>query len=261
MRPSPVKIATWNVNSVKARLPLVTQWLDSVKPDVVLLQEIKCQAADFPALEISGLGYHIELVGQKSYNGVAVLSRHPMKTVLTRLPGGEQDEQSRYLEVDIAGLRIACLYLPNGNPVETEKYPYKLAWMDRLRVHAAELLEAEIPFILGGDYNICPTDEDVYDPVGWREDALCRIESREKYRALVNLGLTDALRVLNPEPHLYSFWDYQAGRWQRGEGLRIDHLLLSPPVADRLTASGVDKVPRGWERASDHTPVWCEIEG
>jgi len=262
-----MKIATWNVNSVKARLPLLTRWLDQFKPDVALLQEIKCIEGEFPLLELSGLGYQAELVGQKSYNGVAVLSRLPMTVVQRGLPEAHAagldrapDQQARYLEVEIEGLRIASLYLPNGNPVaDAEKYAYKLAWMERLCEHAAKLLAAEIPFVLGGDYNICPTDDDVYDPKGWRDDALCRLESRARFRRLVNLGLTDAFRAIDGKPHRYSFWDYQAGRWHRDEGLRIDHLLLSPQAADRLLASGIDKTPRGWERASDHTPVWCEL--
>jgi exodeoxyribonuclease-3 len=259
-----MKIATWNVNSVKARLPLLTRWLDQFKPDVALLQEIKCVEGDFPLLELRGLGYQAELVGQKTYNGVAVLSLKPMTVVQRALPEAASldrapDQQARYLEVDIEGLRIASIYLPNGNPVETDKYPYKLAWMDRLCEHAATLMQAEIPFVLGGDYNICPTDDDVYDPKAWREDALCRPDSRARFRRLIYLGLTDAFRAVESKPHRYSFWDYQAGRWHRDEGLRIDHLLLSPQAADRLVTAGIDKTPRGWERASDHTPVWCEL--
>jgi exodeoxyribonuclease-3 len=254
-----VKIATWNVNSVKARLPHVVRWLDEAKPDVLLLQEIKTEEAGFPHLELVPTGYKAELVGQKSYNGVAILSRHPIEIVLRALPGSPEDDHARYIEADIGGIRVASIYLPNGNPVETEKYPYKLAWMDRLRARAIELMALEKPLVLGGDYNICPTDEDVYDPVGWRNDALCKPESRGRFRALINLGFTDAVRALDGRPHLYSFWDYQAGRWQRDEGLRIDHLLLSPEAADKLTAIGIDKTPRGWERASDHTPVWCEL--
>jgi exodeoxyribonuclease III len=169
------------------------------------------------------------------------------------------DQQARYLEVEIEGLRIASLYLPNGNPVDTEKYPYKLAWMERLCEHATKLMAADIPFVLGGDYNICPTDDDVYDPRAWRDDALCRPDSRARFRRLIHLGLTDAFRAIESRPHRYSFWDYQAGRWHRDEGLRIDHLLLSPQAADRLVDAGIDKTPRGWERASDHTPVWCEL--
>ncbi|HVJ51347.1 MAG TPA: exodeoxyribonuclease III [Aliidongia sp.] len=254
-----MKIATWNVNSLKARLPNALAWLETAQPDVVCLQEIKCQTADFPVLELQAIGYHAAVLGQKSYNGVAILSKEPARDILIGLPGDPADEQARYIEASFADLRIASIYLPNGNPVDTEKYPYKLAWMDRLRIHAAELLKTEQPFVLAGDYNICPTDDDVYDPVGWRDDALCRLESREKFRALLHLGLTEAFRALHDEPHRYSFWDYQQGRWFRDEGLRIDHFLLSPQAADRLVACDIDKEPRGREKASDHTPVWCEI--
>jgi exodeoxyribonuclease III len=223
------------------------------------LQEIKCLAADFPALELKGLGYHAEVVGQKSYNGVALLSKKPPLEVLVGLPGDATDEQARYVEATIGDVRIASLYLPNGNPVETDKFAYKLAWMKRLQAHAGELLAREIPFVLAGDYNVCPTDADVYDPRAFQNDALCRPESRGRFRALVNLGLVDAFRVFHGEPHRYSFWDYQQGRWYRDEGLRIDHLLLSPQAADRLIGADIDKAPRGKDKASDHTPVWCEI--
>ncbi len=254
-----MRIATWNVNSVKARLAHLLAWLDAAKPDIVCLQEIKCIAAEFPALEIKGLGYHAEIVGQRSYNGVALLSKVPARDVVTALPGDPGDEQARYVEATIGDLRVASLYLPNGNPVGTDKYTYKLAWMRRLQAHARKLLDEEKPFILAGDYNVAPTDADVYDPVAWQDDALCRPESRARFRALLNLGLTDAFRVFHAEPHRYSFWDYQAGRWYRDEGLRIDHLLLSPHAADRLRAADIDKEPRGKDKASDHTPVWCEI--
>jgi exodeoxyribonuclease III len=254
-----MKIATWNVNSVKARLPNVLAWLESAKPDVVCLQEIKCQTADFPELEIRAAGYHAVVQGQKSYNGVALLSREPAREVMIGLPGDPEDAQARYVEASFGDVRIGSLYLPNGNPVGTEKYPYKLAWMARLQRRAEELLATETAFVLAGDYNICPNDDDVYDPVGWREDALCRPESRTAFRSLVNLGLTEAFRALHAEPHRYSFWDYQAGRWPRDEGLRIDHFLLSPQAADRLVACDIDREPRGREKASDHTPVWCEI--
>lgn len=255
-----VKIATWNVNSIKARLPIVLGWLEEAAPDVVLLQELKCQEDGFPTLEVQALGYQAAVVGQKTYNGVAILSRHPLRVTERGLPGNEDDPQARYVEAIIGDtLRVASIYLPNGNPVGTEKYPYKLAWMDHLRAHAKRLLTHNGITVLGGDYNVCPTDEDVYDPVGWVDDALCRPESRARFRALLNLGYTDAYRALNREPNRYSFWDYQAGAWQKDNGLRIDHLLLSPQAADRLVASGIDRGPRGKEKASDHTPVWCEI--
>jgi exodeoxyribonuclease-3 len=254
-----MKIATWNVNSLKARLSNVLDWIRAAQPDVLCLQEIKCQTADFPYLEIEALGYRAVAVGQKSYNGVALVSKLPAEDIVTRLPGDDADEQARYVEAGFGGVRIASIYLPNGNPVETEKYPYKLGWMERLGRHAETLLATEQVFVLAGDYNVCPTDDDVYDPVGWRDDALCRPDSRKRFRSLINLGLTDAFRVFNAAPHVYSFWDYQAGRWHRDEGLRIDHLLLSPQAADRVTACEIDKAPRGREKASDHTPVWCEL--
>jgi exodeoxyribonuclease-3 len=258
-----MKIATWNVNSIKARLPHLLTWLEAAKPDVVCLQEIKCQAADFPTLELRGLGYHAAVVGQRSYNGVALLSREPARDVITALPHHPKpdspDEQARYVEGSFDDVRVGCLYLPNGNPVGTEKFAYKLAWMRRLEDHARALLATEQPFVLAGDYNIIPTDADVYDPEAWREDALFRPESRAAFRAILNLGLVDAFRVFHREPHRYTFWDYQGGRWYRDEGIRIDHLLLSPQAADRLIAADIDKTPRGAERASDHTPVWCDI--
>lgn len=261
-----MKIATWNVNSVKARLPNVLDWLGSAQPDVVLLQEIKCQDEGFPKLEFEALGWHCAVHGQKSYNGVAILSRQPITDVVRGLPGNDEpgsdeDQQARYLEATIGGLRVASIYLPNGNPAPGEKFDYKLRWMRRLVSHAKALLETNRPFVLGGDYNICPTDMDVYDPQSWRNDALCRPESRALYRELVYLGLTDSFRALHPdEPERYSFWDYQAGAWQRDLGLRIDHLLLSPQAADRLKESDIDKGPRGQDKASDHTPVWVTLE-
>jgi exodeoxyribonuclease III len=256
-----MKIATWNVNSIKVRLPNLLAWLAAAQPDVVCLQETKCPEADFPRLELKGLGYHVETAGQRSYNGVALVSKQPPRNLVKGLPGGDgSDEQARYIEADFGDVRIASLYLPNGNPVDTEKFAYKLSWMDRLAAHARALLEREAAVVLAGDYNICPSDDDVYDPVGWRNDALCRPESRSRFRALAHLGWTDAFRTLHAEPHLYTFWDYQAGRWNRDEGLRIDHLLLSPHAADRLRRCAIDKGPRGGDKASDHTPIWCELE-
>jgi len=255
-----VKIATWNVNSAKARLPVVTDWLRAVSPDVALFQEIKCETDAFPRAVFEDLGYHVTAVGQKSYNGVALLSKQPAEVTLTRLPGEPEDEQARYVEATVGGYRIASLYLPNGNPVGTEKYPYKLRWMDRLTAHARSLLDAELPFVLGGDYNIIPEPRDVYDPVGWQEDALFRLESRAKFRELLNLGLTDAYRALHDDAKAYTFWDYQAGAWPRDLGLRIDHFLLSPQAADRLIDCTIDRRPRGAEKASDHTPVILELQ-
>jgi exodeoxyribonuclease III len=254
-----VKIATWNVNSIRARLPRVLEWLAEAEPDIVLLQEIKTVADTFPRLEIEELGYNIAINGQKNFNGVAILAKRPIEDVSTALPGDEADPQARYIEAFIGDLRVASIYLPNGNPVESEKFAYKLAWMARLRDHTRHLLAFEEALVLGGDYNVCPTDDDVYDPAGFADDALCRPDSRRAYRALVNLGLTDAFRALHPGPGEYSYWDYKGGAWQKDFGLRIDHLLLSPQAADRLVAAGIDKKPRGAERASDHTPVWCEL--
>jgi exodeoxyribonuclease III len=255
-----VKIATWNVNSIKVRLAHVLSWLESAQPDVLCLQEIKCAAEEFPTLELKGLGYHAAVSGQKSYNGVALLTKEAPQDVRIGLDGDPKDTQSRYIEATVRGARVASIYLPNGNPVETEKFPYKLAWMARLMARARVLLAGEMPTVLAGDYNVAPTDADVYDPEGWRGDALCRPESRRAFRALLHAGFTDAIRVFHPEPHRYTFWDYQAMRWNRDEGLRIDHLLLSPQAADRLTGAGVDKHVRAWEKPSDHVPVWMDLE-
>ncbi|MCW0236416.1 MAG: exodeoxyribonuclease III [Ferrovibrio sp.] len=254
-----MRLATWNVNSVKARLPNVVGWLRDVKPDVAVLQEIKCQDADFPRLEFESLGYRVFTHGQKSYNGVALLSLIEPEAVRTRLPGDDADEQSRYIEGDIAGITVCGLYLPNGNPRPGEKYEYKLRWMERLRQRAIALLQGDRPFLLTGDFNICPEDVDVFDPVGFAEDALCAPDSRRAWRALCNLGLTEAWRALHPREIDYSFWDYQAGCWPRNNGLRIDHFLLSPVLADRLVSCEIDRGPRGQDKASDHTPVLCEL--
>jgi exodeoxyribonuclease III len=255
-----LRIATWNVNSVKARLPHLLAWLKENAPDVVLLQEIKCQDESFPAADIAAIGYDAAVHGQKTYNGVAILSRHPMTDIRRRLPGDEADPQARWIEATVAGVRVVSLYLPNGNPAPGDKFDYKLSWMDRMIRHARTLLDEGQPLVLGGDYNICPTDSDVYDPQGWRDDALCRPDSRARFRTLLHLGFTEAFRALHPDAaRAYTFWDYQAGAWPRDLGLRIDHLLLSPQAADRLTAVHIDKTPRGWEKASDHTPIWIEL--
>jgi exodeoxyribonuclease-3 len=254
-----ITVATWNVNSVEARLGILLDWLDAFRPDVALLQELKCIDADFPGLEIKGRGYTAAVHGQKAYNGVAILSRLPIEDVRTGLPGAPEDAQARYLEGTVGGLRVASIYLPNGNPAPGDKFDYKLAWMKRLVEHARGLLATEQPIVLGGDYNIAPTDADVYDPAGWAEDALCRPDSRARFRELINLGYTDAFRALHPQAGQYSYWDYMAGRWQRDEGLRIDHLLLSPQATDRLMECGIDRTPRDREKASDHTPVWCRL--
>ncbi len=255
-----MKIATFNVNSVKARLPRVLEWLEEAAPDVALLQEIKTVTEDFPGLEISALGYQTAIHGQKSYNGVAILSKLPIEDIRIGLPGDGSDEQARYIEATIGDLRVASIYLPNGNPTDSDKFPYKLAWMDRLIAHVRDtLLPSEQPFVLSGDFNIVPGDGDVYDPEGWADDALCRPESRARFRTILNMGVTEAWRSLHNEIGAYSFWDYQRGRWSRDEGVRIDHHLLSPQAADRLIACEIDRKPRGREKASDHTPVWVEI--
>jgi len=256
-----IKIATWNVNSIKARLPNALAWLKEFAPDVVLLQEIKTVDEGFPRMEIEDLGYNIETHGQKTYNGVAILSKSPIEDVSRGLPGDDTDEQARYIEGTVFGnLRVASIYLPNGNPIDTEKFPYKLGWMDRLYSHVQTSLEDEESIIFGGDYNVIPTNDDVYDPKAVAGDALTQPESRARFQAIKNLGLTDALRSFNHAPHQYSYWDYQRGAWQKDNGLLIDHLLLTPQAADRLTDAGIDKDPRGKEKASDHTPVWCVLE-
>jgi exodeoxyribonuclease-3 len=255
-----IKIATWNVNSIKARLPHLLEWLAAATPDVVLLQETKVTDDQFPALEISGAGYHAAPSGQKTYNGVAILSRTPIEVTARTLPGDPTDEQARYVEGRTAGVRVASVYLPNGNPVDSGKYTYKLAWMARLLRHACDLLAGEEAFVLGGDYNVAPADADVFDPRAWADDALCLPPSRAAFRRLLHLGLTDAFRAVNSEAGRYTWWDYRAGAWARDQGLRIDHLLLSPQAADRLAGAGIDRTPRGWEKASDHTPVWCNLD-
>ena len=254
-----MKIATWNVNSIKVRIPHLMDWVAEAGPDILVLQELKTTDDQFPRMAMDELGYNFATIGQKTYNGVAILAKEPIEVEHTHLPGDDTDIQARYVEAIVGQVRVASIYVPNGNPVGTEKFPYKLQWMDRLIAHARSLLALEEVLVLGGDFNVCPTDEDVYDPQGFAEDALCRPESRARFRTLRNLGYTDALRAFHAELGLYTYWDYQAGRWNRDEGLRIDHLLLSPQAADRLIASGVDKGPRGKEKPSDHTPVWCEL--
>lgn len=248
-------IASWNVNSITARLPHVQDFLARVSPDVLLLQELKCVDDNFPLLEIQAAGYSAAVHGQKTYNGVAILSKHPINNIQRGLAGDDSDEQSRYIEATIEGIRIASVYLPNGNPVDTEKYPYKLKWFDRLITHARGLLTGEMPVVLGGDYNVIPEGRDCFDPTVWADDALFKIETRQKFRTLQHLGYTDAFRAMNDADHQYTFWDYQAGAWPKDHGIRIDHLMLSPQAADRLKDCTIDRTPRGQERASDHTPI------
>lgn len=255
--PMPLRIATWNVNSIKSRLEHVKSWLEKNAPDVLLLQELK--GLDFPDGEFAAMGYKSAAVTQKAYNGVAILSRSDIDIVLRALPGSESDEQARYLEADTGGLRVVCLYLPNGNPVDSDKFPYKLSWMDRLARRFAALREEGVAFAAGGDYNVIPGPADCYDPAAWQSDALFHPETRRRFRALLNLGLYDAFRVRNRSAGQYTYWDYQGGAWQAGKGIRIDHFLLSPPVADRLVSCDIDTAPRGLDKASDHTPLLVEL--
>ncbi|HOO50030.1 MAG TPA: exodeoxyribonuclease III [Alphaproteobacteria bacterium] len=257
----PLLIATWNVNSIKARADHVKRFLSERSPDILMVQELKGE--NLP--EISD-DYDAYFVGQKAYNGVAIFVKKnggsPVDLIHSRLGGDESDEQARYIELDWNGIRLIDIYLPNGNPVsiDSEKFPYKIRWMDRLFNRVSELRAAQIPFLIGGDFNVIPEDQDCYDPKAWDGDALFHPQTHEKWRALLNLGLVDAFRVLHPfETESYSFWDYQAGAWQKNNGIRIDHFLLSPALADRLESCRIDREPRGWEKASDHTPVLIEI--
>ena len=258
-------VASWNINSVRLRLPLLLDYLKEQAPDVLCLQELKCTDEQFPRQEIEDAGYNALVHGQKSWNGVAILSKRPIEEMQRGLPGAE-DEQSRYLEAltqDEAGaiMRVASIYLPNGNPVGTEKTTYKWAWMDRLKAHAHDLLALEEPLVLAGDYNVIPAPEDAKHPEAWTGDALFLPDTRKRFRTLVNLGFTDALRACSDAAGLYTFWDYQAGAWQRNNGIRIDHLLLSPQAADRLDSVAIDKEMRSKEKPSDHVPIRAMFRG
>ena len=255
-----MKLATWNVNSIRQRSGHVRRWLERVQPDVLVLQETKCEPQSFPAAEFEPLGYRSATVGQKAYNGVAVLSRLPFEVTHRALPGlGPEDAQARYVEVVADGIALCCLYLPNGNSGGEPGFAYKLAWMDRLRERAAVLIESEAPFALAGDFNVCPNDADFAPGALSANDALIRPESRAHFRALLWLGLTDAVRALYPEGPVYTFWDYQAGAWPRDLGLRIDHVLLSPALAERLVAAVPDRRERGENQPSDHVPVLVDL--
>jgi len=258
-----MRIATWNVNSLRQRLQHLLDWLAATSPDIVCLQEIKCVDEQFPRSEIEALGYNVEAHGQKTFNGVAILSKLPFDEVRRGLPGDDSDEQARYIEGVFSTpggvIRVASIYLPNGNPAPGEKYAYKLAWMTRLRAHAKQLLQLEEPLVLAGDYNVIPEQRDARDPSLWVNDALFLPESRSAFRMLLDLGLTDALRATSDAGRLYTFWDYQAGAWQRDNGIRIDHLLLSPQAADRLQSVTIDKEMRGREKPSDHVPVRLDL--
>lgn len=256
-----MRIATFNVNGIAARLPRLLEWLESRKPDVACLQEVKCIDERFPAADIEALGYHVLVHGQKGFNGVAILADGEMPVEVQRgLDGEPEDEHSRYLEAQVFGVRIVCIYLPNGNPLPGPKFDYKLRWMERLRRRMDVIKAEEVPAIITGDYNVIPTDRDVWTPSAMASDALMQPESRDAYFRLLGDGWTDALATHNPRGGVWTYWDYQAGAWQRDHGFRIDHSLLSPELADRLAACGVDKVHRGREKASDHAPVWVELK-
>jgi len=258
-----MKIATFNINGIKARTEALGAWLDAAAPDVVLLQEIKSVDEAFPHAAFRDRGYFVETHGQKGFNGVAILSKLPLEDVARGLPGDEGDEQARWIEATVTGkvpVRLCGLYLPNGNPAPGPKYDYKLGWMERMRARAAELLATEQPVVLAGDYNVIPQPEDAARPEAWAEDALFLPESRAAFRRILNLGYTEAFRARDPRPGHYSFWDYQAGAWEKNNGIRIDHLLLSPQGADLMRGAQIDKAVRGGEKPSDHVPVWIELD-
>ncbi|WP_316802785.1 exodeoxyribonuclease III [Pedobacter nototheniae] len=255
-----MKIATYNVNGVNGRLPVLLRWLEETAPDVVCLQELKAPQEKFPEQAIKDAGYNAIWHGQKSWNGVAILARNvEIKELRRGLPGDEEDLHSRYIEAIVNNVVIGCLYLPNGNPAPGPKLDYKMAWLERLKIHAASLLERGLPVVLAGDFNVIPTENDAYKPERWVEDALFRPEVRESFSALVGQGWTDAIRKIYPTEKIYTFWDYFRNAYGRDAGLRIDHFLLSPQLSNRLTAAGVDRQVRGWEKTSDHGPVWIEI--
>lgn len=258
-----MRIATWNVNSINARLETVVRWFEEAQPDVACLQEIKCVDEKFPAEPFERLGYNLAIHGQKSYNGVALLSKRPLEDVRRGLPEGDGDDHARYIEAVISGpqpVRVASIYLPNGNPIGTEKFTYKLAWMERLRRHAESLLAFEEPLALLGDYNVIPEERDAEFPKNWVDDALFQPETRAAFRSLKWLGLTEAYLQADGAPGAYTFWDYQAGAWQRNNGIRIDHALLSPQAADKLQGVSIHRDVRGWDKPSDHVPLVIELD-
>ncbi|MFM7084945.1 MAG: exodeoxyribonuclease III [Hyphomicrobium sp.] len=259
-----MKIVTWNINGIKARIENVVKFLSEIKPDIIGLQEIKSLDDGFPTDVFNDLGYNINVYGQKSFNGVAIASLHPMYEIKRGLPNKKSDDQARFIEATFDGkkgpLRFASLYLPNGNPVGTEKFKYKLDWIERFHTYLKESLADEIPFVLAGDYNIIPEAQDAKNPKLWEADALYQPQCRQAFRGIINLGYTDALRACHPSDEIYTFWDYQAGAWNKNNGIRIDHILLSPQAADLLKSSGIDKHVRGWEKPSDHVPVWVELD-
>ncbi|KAF0677619.1 exodeoxyribonuclease III [Profundibacterium mesophilum] len=258
-----MKIATFNINGVKARIDTLSAWLEASKPDVAMLQEIKSVDEGFPRAHFEDMGYTVETHGQKGFNGVAFLSRLPLEDVTRGLPGDDDDPQARWIEATVIGtraIRLCNLYLPNGNPAPGPKYDYKLAWMERLAVRARALLDAQEPALMAGDYNIIPMDEDAARPEVWREDALARPESRDAFRRILNLGFTEAFRARVQGPGHYSFWDYQAGAWDRNHGIRIDHVLMTPDCADLLVECWIEAEQRGRDKPSDHVPVWVELD-
>jgi exodeoxyribonuclease-3 len=259
-RKKSLRLATYNVNGIRSRLPHLLQWLERERPDIACLQELKARHEAFPRAELEAAGYGALWQGQVSWNGVAILARgsEPVE-IRRRLPGEREDAQARYLEAAVSGIIVACIYLPNGNPQPGPKFDYKLRWMDRLRRHAKSLLDTGHPVAIAGDYNVVPTDFDIYDPRSWRKDALLQPESRERYAKLLAQGWTDALRARHPDERIYTFWDYFREHWPRDSGLRIDHLLLSPTLAPRLVDAGVDRWVRGEPRASDHALAWVTL--
>ena len=257
-----MKIATFNINGVKARIEALTSWLETAQPDVAILQEIKSVDESFPREVFEDMGYNVETHGQKGFNGVAILSKLPLEDVTRGLPGDDADEQARWIEATVVGekaVRICGLYLPNGNPAPGPKYDYKLAWMKRLHARAQELLAQEEPALMAGDYNVIPQAEDAARPDAWRKDALFLLESREAFRRILNLGFTEAFRAREAGPGHYSFWDYQAGAWNKNDGIRIDHFLLTPQCADLLNDAWIEKEVRAGEKPSDHVPVWVDL--
>jgi exodeoxyribonuclease III len=254
-----IKIATWNVNSVRARLPNVIDWLQDFSPDIVLLQETKCQEEQFPFDDIESLGYNVAVRGQKTYNGVAILSKMPFDEVIKELPGDDEDSEARYIEAVIDGVRVASVYVPNGSEIGSPKFAFKMRFYDRLYDHLKQLLKYEEQMVIGGDYNVAPEEIDTYDSKKAEGKLLFSIDERSALRKLFHLGLTDGYRAKHPKTGHYSWWNYRAGSWQKNHGFRIDHLLLSPQASDVLVTSDIDAKPRGNEKASDHTPVWCEL--
>ncbi len=256
-----MRIVTYNVNGITARLPNLLRWLAATTPDIVCLQELKAPQEKFPEAPIRDAGYGVIWHGQKSWNGVAILARGAEPEERRRaLPGDREDVHSRYIEASVRGLLVGCLYLPNGNPAPGPKYDYKLRWLERFIAHAGELVTNTRPVILAGDYNVIPTERDVYKPERWVDDALFRVEVREAFARLIKQGWTDALRTRYPTAQIYTFWDYFRNAYARDAGLRIDHLLLNPAVRERLVDAGVDRDVRGWEKASDHAPTWVSLK-